>query len=200
MSQPPRGPISCPSCHDLSLFLVHRRNFQRVAVQPGLDRSATLAVVDFVCRFVIGANRQELGLEPMTKDPGAAIAGDACHRLTAQRAVNVDRAAGDDFGSGAYRAEYGDVALHEGDRLAGTNRFLDQQRRWLFAHSRSAFRGWGCGRGQLRLAHVEVLCAAAATQDGRKTGRLARLDTFNSEDANIAFLKTGDEMRDTICA
>src|SRR5204863_3561682 len=50
MSQPPRGPISCPSCHDLSLFLVHRRNFQGVAVQPGLDRSATHAVVDFVCR------------------------------------------------------------------------------------------------------------------------------------------------------
>src|SRR5215469_17073644 len=119
MSRPLRGPISCPSCHDLSLFLVHRRNFQGVTVEPRLDRTAAYAIIDFVRRLVVGADGQQLSFEAMAKNPGAAIASNACHRLTAQRAVDVDRTAGDDFGSRANRAKHGDIAFHESDRLPG---------------------------------------------------------------------------------
>jgi hypothetical protein len=40
-----------------------------VAVQPGLDRSVTHAIVDFVRSLVIGADGQELGLDEVRHHP-----------------------------------------------------------------------------------------------------------------------------------
>src|SRR6516162_7656008 len=65
------------------LLLVHRRNLQCIAVEPGLNRPVMHAVLDFVSSLVMGANGQQFGLEAVAKDTSAAVAGDACNRLAA---------------------------------------------------------------------------------------------------------------------
>src|SRR5437763_7879314 len=107
----------------------------------------------------------------------------------------MDRSSGDDFGARSDRAENRHVAFYEGDRLAGANRILDQERGWLVAWAYAVF---GC-RSNFRLGQFEVLSAAGAAQDRRKIGsRFRRLDPFNSEHPNIALLEICDQMRDAV--
>ena len=67
--------------------------------------------VDVFRGLVKAVDREQLGLDLLAKDPRGGVAVDAGHRAAAQRAVDVDRAAGDDLRAGADRAEHGDVAV-----------------------------------------------------------------------------------------
>src|SRR5262249_71358 len=55
------------------LLLVHRRNLQCIAVEPGLNRPVMHAVLDFVSSLVMGANGQQFGLEAVAKDTSPPV-------------------------------------------------------------------------------------------------------------------------------
>src|SRR6476619_448304 len=111
---------------DLLSRLAQRGYFHGVALQPGLRRAVAERVVDFFCGLVVAVDGEQLGLDPLAVDPRIGIAVDARHRAAAQRAVNVDRSAGDDLRVGANRAEHGDIAFHEDDRLTRPHRAIEQ--------------------------------------------------------------------------
>src|SRR6185312_7126214 len=116
---------------DLLSRLIQRGNFHGVAFQPGLRRAVANRNVDFFCGLVVTVDGEQLGLDPLAVDPRVGVAVDARHRAAAQRPVDVDRSAGDDLRAGANRAEHGDIAFHEDDRLSRTHRAVEQQRRRL---------------------------------------------------------------------
>src|SRR6476469_4184018 len=111
---------------DLLSRLIQRGNFHGVALQPGLRRSVAERDVDFFCSLVVAIDGEQFGLDPLAVDPRIGIAVDARHRAAAQRAVNVDRSASDDLRAGANRAEHGDIAFHEDDRLTRPHRAIEQ--------------------------------------------------------------------------
>src|SRR6185295_8577932 len=113
---------------DLLSRLIQRGNFHGVALQPGLRRAVAERDVDFVCSLVVAVDGEQLRLDLLAIDPRIGVAVDARHRAAAQRPVDVDRSAGDDLRAGANRAEHGDIAFHEDDRLSRTHRAVEQQR------------------------------------------------------------------------
>src|SRR5262245_29330490 len=96
---------------------VERRDEHHVAFEPGLDRLAAQFRFDVVSRAVEAADREQLGLDLAAEDASAFIAVGACEGAAAQRAVGVDRAAGDHFRAGGDRAEHGDVAMRKDNAL-----------------------------------------------------------------------------------
>src|SRR4051812_3138345 len=111
---------------DLLSRLIQRGNFHGVALQPGLRRTVAERDVDFFCSLVVAVDGEQFRLDPLAVDPRMGIAVDAGHRAATQRAVDVDRSAGDDLRAGANRAEHGDIAFHEDDRLARPHRAIEQ--------------------------------------------------------------------------
>src|SRR6185436_6789624 len=111
---------------DLLSRLIQRGYFHGVAFQPGLRRAVANRNVDFFCGLVVTVDGEQLGLDPLAVDPRVGVAVDARHRAAAQRPVDVDRSAGDDLRAGANRAEHGDIAFHEDDRLSRTHRAVEQ--------------------------------------------------------------------------
>src|SRR5258707_5414441 len=107
--------------------LIQRGDFHGGALQPGLGRPVAKRSIDFFSGLVVAVDREQFRLDLLAIDPGRRIAVDARHRPAAQRAVNMDRSAGDDFRPRAYRAQHGDVAIGEDDRLARPNRAFEQQ-------------------------------------------------------------------------
>src|SRR4051794_26633142 len=168
--------------------LIQRGNFHGVAFQPGLRRAVAKRNVDFFGSLVVAVDRKQLGLDPLAVDPRVGIAVDARHRAAAQRAVDVDRSAGDDLGAGANRAQHGDIAFHEDDRLTRTHRAVEQQRVRLRL-------GFG-----LRLLHRLVArddAGAATGQQGRHVRRKALfLHALDAEDADATLVEAADEMSD----
>src|SRR6187455_1520070 len=118
---PPLPEVTTSTLAILDL-LVQRCDFHGVALQPGLRRAVTQRDVDFFSSLVVAVDGEQFGFDLLAVDPRIAIAVDARHRAAAQRAVDVDRSAGDDLGAGADRAEHGDVAFHEDDRLTRAHR------------------------------------------------------------------------------
>src|SRR6187431_433200 len=82
---------------DLLSRLIQRGNLHGVALQPGLRRTVAERDVDFFCSLVVAVDGEQLGLDPLAVDPRIGIAVDARHRAAAQRAIDVDRSAGDDL-------------------------------------------------------------------------------------------------------
>src|SRR6187431_1059803 len=173
---------------DLLSRLIQRCDFHGVALQPGLRRTVTQRDVDFFCSLVVAVDGEQFGFDLLAVDPRTAIAVDARHRAAAQRAVDVDRSAGDDLGARPDRAEHGDVALHEDDRLTRTHRAFEQQRRRL----RLGF-GLGLRRRLVSRDHA----GAAACQQRRHVRRKALfLHALDAEDADIALVEAVHEMSD----
>src|SRR3954471_2500703 len=83
-----------------------------IAVQRDLNRLAAMVWTEVVRGLVKPVDGDELGFEFPAEDPGAAVAGRARDGASAQRAVDVDRAAGDDLGARGNGAQHRHVAIH----------------------------------------------------------------------------------------
>src|SRR5580700_7657506 len=105
---------------------VERSDPHDAAFEPRLRRSIAESGVELLRCLVIAVDREQLRLDLLAINPCRRIAVDARHGAAAQRAVDVDRAAGDDLGAGADRAEHGDVAVDEDHGLPRAHRILDQ--------------------------------------------------------------------------
>ena len=136
------------------------------------------------------------------------IAGGAGDGAPAQRAVDVDRAAGDDFRAGGDRAQDGDVAFRKDHRLAGAHRPV--------VHHRGRPRGAGSAlpprqrpspparrlrrrssRGDDRREIGEILHARrAAAGDERRHAEAEQrgLRALHAHDADVALGEIGDEL------
>ena len=95
---------------------------QRTALQPDLNGLAAQVRLHVLSRQVEAVDGDELGLELAAENARRGVAGRAGHGSAAQRAVDMDGAAGDDLRAGCDRADDGDVALREKQRLAGAHR------------------------------------------------------------------------------
>jgi len=76
-------------------------NLHIVVVEPDLDVLAQHLLVDLVGGEIDAADREQLRLQAPAEDARARLAIGARQRAAAQRAVNVDGAAGDDVGAGS---------------------------------------------------------------------------------------------------
>src|SRR5512139_1526969 len=100
---------------------------QDAVLEPALGGPVAEARVHFLSGPVIAVDRDQLGLVLAAKNSCTGVAHGARHGAAAQRAVDVDRSPGDDFGARRHRPEHGDVAVGKNDRLTGADRGFDQQ-------------------------------------------------------------------------
>src|SRR6185437_8539138 len=114
----------------LRLKSVERRNPQRFAFKPRLRWSVAKSGVELFRGPVKAVDGEQLGLDLLAVDARSRIAVDAGHGAAAQRAVDVDGAAGDDLGSGSNRADHRHVAFGKHDRLAGADGMIEHERGW----------------------------------------------------------------------
>src|SRR5437868_13191372 len=91
-SRPGLWPLS-----NLLSRLIQRGNSHDVALQPGLGRPVAKRVVDLFSGLVEAVDGEQLRLDSLAVDSRGRIAVDAGHRPAAQRSVDVDGTAGDDF-------------------------------------------------------------------------------------------------------
>ena len=157
----------------------------------------------------------QLRFELVAEDARSGIAGRAGDRPAAERAVDVDRAAGDHFRAGGDGAEDGHVALREYHRLAGADRLVVHER------SRTRRQRRGCGHGGGSLAFpatssslalvaggalvaaggvsgssvVAVVRLPALTSGGMPETEEGRLRPLNAHDADVALAQVGEELR-----
>src|SRR6516225_8597276 len=169
----------------LPMNSIERRNPHDLAIQAGLRRLGTQARVQFLRGLIVAVDRNEFGFDLLAVDARGRVAVDARHRAPAQRAIDMDRAAGDDLGARADRTQYRHVALGEDHRLPGPHGTVEQQRRLLrLALWRLGFR---------RLEHA----GAATAQQGRHACvDMSEVDAFQAKHADIALLDAFDEMGD----
>src|SRR3954470_7916509 len=157
---------------DLLSRLIQRGNFHGVALQPGLSRPVAQRRVDFFCGLVVAVDGEKLRLDLLAIDSRGRIAVDARHRAAAQRAVDVDRSAGDDLRARADRPQHRDVAFGKDDRLPRAHRVFQQQRGRLL----------GFGLGFLRRFVSGDDAGATAGQQRRHARRETLfVDTLDTE-------------------
>src|SRR6201992_4323437 len=129
----PTPPLPDVTTSTLAIFIppsisVERSDPHDAAFEPRLRRSIAESGVELLRCLVIAVDRKQLRLDLLAINPCRRIAVDARHRAAAQRAVDVDRAAGHDLRTGADRTEHGDVAFGKHHRLAGAHRLVEKQR------------------------------------------------------------------------
>src|SRR5208282_5998573 len=116
MSRPALWPLSISPQNQL----IEWCNLHDIPFEPDLHRSGKRGGVDLFGCPVITIDGQKLGLDFLAVDACAQIAIDAGHRAAAQRSIDVDGAARDDFRAGADRSDNCYVAFGKNDRLTGT--------------------------------------------------------------------------------
>src|SRR4051812_44399429 len=119
------------------IFSIQRCYRQDAVLEPALGGPVAEARVHFLSGAVIAVDRDQLGFVLAAKNSCTRVAHGTRHGPAAQRAIDVDRSAGDDFGARGHRTEHGDVAVWENDGLTGADRAFDQQRGRLLALGRS---------------------------------------------------------------
>ena len=140
----------------------------------------------------------ELSFEFPAEDPGAPVAGDACDRASAQRAVDVDRAAGDDLRARRNGAQHRHVAIHVLDGLAGADGPFDRERAAGRARD-------GVDRFRVRLGrqarHLDHPGGLAAADRGRQAepGH-GGIRAFERHDADAALMQVGHQSGDLALA
>src|ERR1700692_4955437 len=127
----------------LSLCAVSVQGFdvQSGPFEPHLTGPAAKLRIHVLGGLVIAVYGEKLGLVAAAENPGPGVAHGARHGAAAQRAVDMDRSAGDDLGARRDRAQHGHLAEREVHRLAGADRALDQHRDRFLTVRRA------CGRG-----------------------------------------------------
>src|SRR5215469_10209367 len=108
------------------LLLVQGRDLEHGAFETNLHRAAAQARFHLLGGAVIAVDGEQLRLVAAAEDARLAVAHRARHGAPAQRAVDMDRAAGDDLGAGGDRAEHRHLAEGKDHGLTGANRRLDQ--------------------------------------------------------------------------
>src|SRR5215831_15151149 len=171
----------------LPMNSIERRNPHDLAIQAGLRRLGTQARVQFLRGLVVAVDRNEFGFDLLAVDARGRVAVDARHRAPAQRAIDMDRAAGNDLGARADRAQYRHVALGEDHRLPGPHGTVEQQRRLL----RLRLALWRLG-----FRRLEHAGAATAQQRWHACVDVSEVDAFQAKHADIALLDAFDEMGD----
>src|SRR3954465_12003636 len=181
----------CPS----SSVSIQCRDDQCVAIEPGLSAPAAETLIDFFGGTVVTVNRQKLGFDAATKDARLPVSARAGQRAAAQRAVNMDRAAGHYFGPGGDRSDHRDVAVGKKDRLARTHRAVEHERGGFLTLRRSGLRF-----GALAFGGLDVRHRAATLEHWRQAGCELRVGALQSHDAHVARRQFRDQMRDAAAA
>ena len=126
-----------------------------------------------------------------------AVAAGARDRPAAQRAVHMDRPAGDDLGARGDRPDDRDVALGEDHRLAGAHRPVQQQRG-------GGPRLGGRRRGLGAVRHLDHPGGAAAGHQRRQAPGLGaepgRVGALDPDQADVALLQVVDQRRQVLLA
>src|ERR1700729_963767 len=118
----PTPPLPDVTTRTLAILLIspnqsiQRCNLYDFAIEPDLRRSRIQGGIDFFCRSVVTVDGQKLGFDFVTVDPRLQIAVDAGHRPAAERAVDMDGAARDDFRARADRSHHCDISFRKHDR------------------------------------------------------------------------------------
>src|SRR5690606_28543255 len=94
------------------------RGLDRFAVKPDLYGFTAQFRLHVVRRLVETVDGNQFRFELAAEDARRSIARCACHGPAAQRSVDMDRSAGDNFRARCDRANDGDVSFGEEDRLA----------------------------------------------------------------------------------
>src|SRR5215831_3244291 len=193
---PPLPDVTTMTLDTLSvsaMFSIQRCYRKDAVFEPTLRRAAAEACVHFLGRPVIAIDRDQLGLVLAAKNPRTRVAHRPGHRSAAQRAIDVDRSGGDDFGARSHRAEHGDIAVRENDRLTRADRALDQQRARLLTLA------WPRGRHSFVGGRQNRLTGRLASpfEHGRQRGAdLVYLGTLESHDPNPALGQLRDQLAD----
>src|SRR6266545_2046621 len=119
-----------PICH-LHHVSIKGCHHQRVAFEPRLHRPAAQRCVDVIGGLVEAVDRQKLGFDFAAEDAGARVAGRTSHGSAPKRAVNMDRAAGDNLGAGRHGPDHGHVAAREDHGLSRPDWTFQQEKAWL---------------------------------------------------------------------
>src|SRR5258705_6402190 len=106
--------------------LIERCNSHDLAVEPCLGRPVAQHGADVFSSLVVAVDCQQLGFDFLTVNPRGRIAADARHRSAAKRAVDMNRAAGDNLGAGTNRTEHRHIAVGKDNRLTGAHRVFEQ--------------------------------------------------------------------------
>ena len=120
---------------DLSCLIWMRLRFSRAfrldrfAFEPDLDGLPAQIRLHVLGRLVEAVDGDQLCFELAAEDARGGVAHRASHRPPPQRAVDVDRSAGDDFRAGCDRADDGHVAFGEEERLPRAHRLGNDDRR-----------------------------------------------------------------------
>src|ERR1700722_1239701 len=168
---------------------IQRCNLYDFAVEPDLRRPRIQGGVDFFCRSIVTIDGQKLGFDFVAVNARAQIAIDAGHRPAAERAIDMDGAARDDFCARADRSHHRDVSFRKHDRLAGTHLGVEQQGCRFGFHLRLLRR--------IRRDHTMT----AAIEQRRQARRQARgVDALDAEHAKISLCEVRDQLRNCIFA
>src|SRR6185437_3617389 len=129
----PTPPLPDVTTMTLAIFVSPNRSIKRcnvydVTFEPDLRRPVAQPGVDLFSSSIVTVDGQKLGFDFLTIDARGRVAVDARHGAAAQRSVDMDRAAGDDFGPGTHRAHHRHIAIGEHDRLAGAHLAVEQER------------------------------------------------------------------------
>src|SRR5437879_161794 len=93
-----------------------RHHAQRIVVEEGLHGLAARDTFHLFRRGVPAVDGEQFGLVLAAEDACRNIAFRAGNRPAAQRAIDMDRASGDDLGPGRDRAQHDDVAMRMENR------------------------------------------------------------------------------------
>ncbi len=153
------------------------------------------------CRQIKTVDRHQFGFQLAAEDTRGTVAGGAGQRPSPQRAVDMDRSAGDDFRARCDRADDGDVALGEEQRLAGPDRLGDHQRGRGLRRGRAGGRYRFHRRSILRFVRFAFgrrleIGGWAAVGHGRRHVRSQqrRPRALDAHDANIALAEIIDQL------
>src|SRR4051795_11636603 len=171
----------------ISFWSVQRSNSHGVALEPGLSRPAAQGRVDIVGGLVKAIDCKQFGLDLLTIDACARVAVHARHGTAAQRAVDVNGAAGNDLGAGADRTQNGDVAFGKDHGLAGAHGAFEQQRSRL---------GLDLCLNLLGRTRLDHAAPPARQQRRHHGGQPALLHALDPEHADVAVLKAREQMAD----
>src|SRR5260370_12959837 len=96
--------------------------------EPNLNGPTAKTRIHVLGCLVVSIDGEKLRFVAAAENPRTGVAHRAGHGAAPQRAVDVNRSAGDDLGPRRDRAEHGHLAEWEDHGLAGTDRALDQHR------------------------------------------------------------------------
>src|SRR6185312_5476196 len=150
---PPLPEVTTTTCAKRSLLIANRaasaaaHDDDALLLEDDLQALAEMRGRDVFMNEVAAGDAHQLGLETTDEDACRRVARRAGDGASAQRAVDVNVAVGDDLRAGAHRAHDDDVAARRVDLRARAHRFGDEQRLGVRRRAVRAPARRRCGRG-----------------------------------------------------